>query len=73
MPNGNAAHNIEEENLRLPKTTSKAAITRKPQVPQPESSVFAYSISQSQGRGRGMATSNPVNNGNFKVLLLYMY
>lgn len=63
IPYRNTGHGAEEENLRLPKTTSKAAMTRKPQVPQPESSVFAYSIRQSQGRGRGMASSNPVTNG----------
>ncbi|XP_045180475.2 uncharacterized protein LOC123539780 [Mercenaria mercenaria] len=66
LPNGNVAYGLEEENLRLPKTTSKAAMARKPQVQpiqQPVSSVFAYSIGQGRGRGRGAAANNTNANG----------
>lgn len=67
MANGNAGYGPEEETLRLPKTTSKAAMTNRPQgqpVQQPISSVFAYSIGR--GTGRGVAAnknSNAVVNG----------
>lgn len=61
-PKENMTNGGQEEMLRLPKTTSKAAMTGKPQsqpVVQPVSSVFAYSIGR--GVGRGMAANNNAN------------
>lgn len=48
------------DSLRLPKTSSKAAMPTVQPVQQPQSSVFAYSVC-GRGRGRGMVTNGAVS------------
>ena len=62
----------EEGALRLPKTTSFAAMANRPELrprEQPMSSVFAYTIGRGRARGRGLRSSNagPVNGEQVKV------
>ena len=58
--------------LRLPKTTSFAAMATRPELrprEQPMSSVFAYTIGRGRARGRGLRSSNagPVNGEQVKL------